>query len=101
MNTMWDNAFTQWHVMQVNDLQEQVAKSHAACSEMLTLGSILDRERIEKARLQANLSTARIERYAPASFVTLCAVDCDCAYDTVCTLQTVARRSMRLTKLRH
>jgi hypothetical protein len=51
--------------LQVNELQQQLAKSHAACSDMLSLGSLLDRERIDKARLQANLSTARIERSVP------------------------------------
>jgi hypothetical protein len=50
-------------VLQVEDLQQQLAKSRAACSDMLSLGSLLDRERIHKARLQADLSAARIDRY--------------------------------------
>ena len=50
--------------MQVTDLQSQLAKSRAACSDMLSLGSLLDRERIQKARLQADLSAARIDRCA-------------------------------------
>jgi ABC-type phosphate transport system auxiliary subunit len=48
--------------LQVDDLRQQLAKSRAACSDMLSLGSLLDRERIQKARLQADLSAARIDR---------------------------------------
>jgi hypothetical protein len=49
-------------VLQVNDLQEQLTQSHAACNDMLSLGSLLDRERIDRARLQASLSTAQLDR---------------------------------------
>lgn len=48
--------------VQVNELQEQLSQSHAACNDMLSLGALLDRERIEKARLQASVSTAKLDR---------------------------------------
>lgn len=52
---------TSW-CLQVNELQEQLSQSHAACNGMLSLGALLDRERIEKARLQASVSTAKLDR---------------------------------------
>jgi hypothetical protein len=50
--------------LQVHELQLQLARCHDACSDLAAMGGLLDRERIERARLATALSTAKLERCA-------------------------------------